>query len=118
MGGPGEAGLTLIELLVVLTIVVVTAALRDFLTLLAREHRPTLVLLDLNLADLPGGEVLRRLQEDPRTRETAVVVISADATPGQIRRLLAAGARAYVTKPLDIQPCLRTLDEILAGADR
>jgi len=74
--------------------------------------------LGLNLPDLPGGEVLRRLQEDPRTRETPVIIISADATPGQIRRLLAAGARAYLTKPLDSQPFLRTLDEILAGPDR
>ena len=57
---------------------------------LAGEHRPDLILLDLQLPDLSGSEVLRRLREAPETRNTPVVVISADATPGQIDRVLAA----------------------------
>jgi len=68
---------------------------------LARQHHLDLILLDLNLPDMGGQEVLRQLREDPATRETPVVIISADATPGQIERLLAAGANAYLTKPLD-----------------
>jgi AmiR/NasT family two-component response regulator len=42
-----------------------------------------------------------------------VVVLSADATPGQIDRLLAAGAHAYVTKPLDVKPFIEILDKVL-----
>lgn len=80
---------------------------------LVREHRPDLVLLDLNLPDMPGEQVLQRLGEDPRTREMPVVVISADATPGQIQRLKAAGARDYLTKPLDIQKFVEVIDECL-----
>ncbi len=80
---------------------------------LAREHHPDLVLLDLHLPDMPGLEVLRQLQEDPTTRTIPVVVLSADATPGQIRRLLAAGCRAYLTKPLDVKKLLSVLDDIL-----
>ncbi len=80
---------------------------------LAREHRPSLILLDLHLPDVPGEEVLRRLQADPRTREIPVVVISADASPGQIQRLRAAGARDYLTKPIDVRAFLRLLDETL-----
>jgi CheY-like chemotaxis protein len=81
---------------------------------LAREHRPDLILLDLQLPDLSGSEVLRRLREAPETRDTPVVVISADATPGQIDRVLAAGAWRYLTKPLDVKKCLSLLDEALA----
>ncbi len=81
---------------------------------LAREHRPDLILLDLQLPDLSGSEVLRRLQEAPETRNTPVVIISADATPGQIDRLLAAGAWRYLTKPLDVKKLLALLDEALA----
>ncbi|MFH0945263.1 MAG: ATP-binding protein, partial [Planctomycetota bacterium] len=69
---------------------------------LAREHRPDLVLLDLHLPDMNGEELLGRLRADPATRHIPVVVLSADATPGQVEQLLAAGARAYLTKPLDI----------------
>jgi len=87
---------------------------------LAREHRPDLILLDLHLPDLPGQEVLRALQETPETRQIPVVMISADATRTQIDRLLAAGARAYLTKPLDVKKFLALLDEILKerGPDR
>ena len=80
---------------------------------LAREHRPELILLDLHLPDMPGDEVLRQLRAAPETRHIPVIIISADATSGQIDRLLAAGARAYLTKPLDIQKLLVLLDETL-----
>jgi signal transduction histidine kinase/CheY-like chemotaxis protein len=82
---------------------------------LARDHRPDLVLLDLHLPDLPGEEVLQRLQEEPRTRSIPVIVLSADATPGQIDRLLAAGARVYLTKPIDVRQLLAALDTHLGG---
>ena len=82
---------------------------------MAREHRPDLLLLDLDLPDLPGEEVLRRWRADPATRAIPVVVVSADATPAQIARLRAAGARDYLTKPLDIARFLATVDEALAG---
>jgi CheY-like chemotaxis protein len=69
---------------------------------LAVQHRPDLILLDLHLPDLDGSAVLRQLQEREATRAIPVIVISADATPGQIDRLLAQGVRAYLTKPLDV----------------
>jgi CheY-like chemotaxis protein len=69
---------------------------------LARQHRPDLILLDLHLPDIQGLEVLQRLRLDPGTHQIPVVVTSADATPGQIARLRAAGADEYLTKPLDI----------------
>jgi PAS domain S-box-containing protein len=82
---------------------------------LAREHHPDMILLDLRLPDIPGSEVLRRLRQDPETRGIPVVVISADATQVQIDRLLAQGARAYLTKPLDIKEFLALVNEILTG---
>ena len=56
----------------------------------AREHRPELILLDLNLPDMHGSEVLRCLRQDKRTETLPVVVISADATGTQIEKLLSA----------------------------
>ncbi len=69
---------------------------------LARQHRPDLILLDLHLPDLPGVEVLAALQADEATRDIPTIVLSADATPGQLKRLLDAGARDYMTKPIDL----------------
>ena len=81
---------------------------------LAMVHRPKLILLDLNLPDIHGSEVLRRLQGAPETAKVPVVVLSADATPSQIERLLTAGARNYLTKPFDIDPFLAVVDEMVA----
>jgi PAS domain S-box-containing protein len=69
---------------------------------LARQHAPDLILLDLHLPDMPGWEVLSELQRDEATRDIPVVVISADATSRQIKRLMSAGARSYLTKPIDV----------------
>lgn len=87
---------------------------------LARAHQPDLILLDVHLPDISGVEVLKRLREDPRTMAIPVVVVSADATPEQTRRLLDAGAESYVTKPLDVASMLRLLDGVRekCGDDR
>jgi len=77
---------------------------------LARRHRPTMILADLHLADISGEDVLREVRADAVLRDTPVIILSADATPGQISRLLAAGARAYLTKPLDVQELLAKVD--------
>lgn len=77
----------------------------------ARERAPDAILLDLDLPDISGEEVLRRLQDDARTREIPVAVVSAEAMPGHDDRLLAAGARAYLTKPLDLEAFLAVVDE-------
>jgi PAS domain S-box-containing protein len=77
---------------------------------LAREHQPDLVLLDMNLPDLPGDVVLQRLKSDVRTARIPVVIVTADATPGQVQRLKAAGAVDYLTKPFSIADLLGIVD--------
>jgi two-component system sensor histidine kinase/response regulator len=79
---------------------------------MAQQQQPDLILLDLNLPMMSGLEVLqllKRQMENP----APIVIISADATAGQIERLMEAGAYTYLTKPLDIKRFLEVLDEIL-----
>jgi PAS domain S-box-containing protein len=83
---------------------------------LAHAHRVALILLDLHLPDISGQEVLEQLRADERTRHIPVVVVSADATPPQIERLLRAGARAYLTKPLNVREFLTVLDDTLSAS--
>src|SRR5436190_7794734 len=82
---------------------------------LAQIHLPKLILLDLNLPDMHGSEVLEKLQSNPDTAQLPVVVLSADATPSQIERLLTTGARNYLTKPFDIDPFLAVVDEMVSN---
>jgi CheY-like chemotaxis protein len=79
---------------------------------LAAEHDPDLILLDLHLPDMPGQEVFRRLQAEPRTANVPVVVLSADARPTLINELLSQGIRAFLTKPLDVKELLELLNTI------
>jgi PAS domain S-box-containing protein len=81
---------------------------------LARLHRPDLVLLDLHLPDIPGEEVLNQLRQSADCWQIPVVVLSADATPSQIERLMNAGVHAYVTKPLEVKPFMAIVNEVLA----
>lgn len=82
---------------------------------LAREHRPNVILLDLNLPDMSGHDVLLRLRNDPLCAGIPVIVISADATHAQIKKLKNAGACDYLTKPLDIKKFMDVLDRTLQG---
>jgi signal transduction histidine kinase/CheY-like chemotaxis protein len=83
---------------------------------LARRHHPVLILLDLNLVDLPGAEVLQILRSDPDTADIPVAIVSADAMPRQVQRLLSSGAVAYLTKPIDIHRLLDLVDEAIERA--
>jgi CheY-like chemotaxis protein len=60
-----------------------------------------------------GGEVIRRLRADLATAAIPVVILSADATRRQIDDLLAAGAVAYLTKPIRVRDLLQTVDDVL-----
>lgn len=84
----------------------------------ATTDPPDLILLDLHLPDMRGEEVLRRLKADVRTAEVPVVVVSADATPGQVDRLRAAGAETYLTKPIEVTRLLYLLDQASAASSR
>jgi hypothetical protein len=83
---------------------------------MARDEGPALIFLDLHLPDMSGEDVLERLWQDRELRRIPVAVLSADATPAHPSRLKAAGAVAYLTKPLEIREVMRLLDEQLAAA--
>jgi signal transduction histidine kinase/ActR/RegA family two-component response regulator len=85
-------------------------------SLLAENRRPDVVLLDLNLPDISGEEVMRRLRARTQTGDVPVIVLSADSTSRNINRLLEAGADAYLTKPVNVPQFLDVLDRLLANA--
>ena len=72
----------------------------------ARSLRPDLILVDLQLPDFDGFEVLRRLRAQPETAATPCIALSANAMPEDIARGLAAGFVDYWTKPIDFKAFL------------
>ncbi|HTW66887.1 MAG TPA: response regulator [Bryobacteraceae bacterium] len=80
---------------------------------LANTHRPDWILLDAHLPDMQGEDVLQALRKEHRTASIPVTVLSADATPNQMQRLKAAGAREYLTKPLDVRQIIALLEATL-----
>ncbi len=78
---------------------------------LALTHQPDLILLDLQLPDLSGIEVLQALKATTATAQIPVAVLSADANPSSVLALTSAGAIRYLTKPLQLPAVLTLLDE-------
>ncbi|WP_127026699.1 ATP-binding protein [Candidatus Methylobacter oryzae] len=79
---------------------------------IAAAHSPDLILLDINLPGMNGFDALRRLKDNPDTRDIPVVAISANAMERDIKKGAAAGFSDYLTKPLDIPKLLALLASI------
>jgi DNA-binding response OmpR family regulator len=82
---------------------------------LAREHRPDLILLDLQLPDMPGNAVLDRLEEDAASAGIPVAVVGSDAPAQQVRRLLDRGVIGFLAKPIDVRGLLSLVDAVRAA---
>jgi CheY-like chemotaxis protein len=88
---------------------------------LARDKRPEVILMDINLPGISGIEALKILREDPATAQIPVVALSANAMPRDIEKGLQAGFFRYLTKPIKIAEFMHTLDitlEFAAQTDR
>jgi CheY-like chemotaxis protein len=81
----------------------------------ADQMRPDLVLLDLELPDISGEQVLAALRSSTATRNIPVIVISADIDPAVHERILASGAQFFLVKPYEVTDLLRAVDGSLLG---
>jgi signal transduction histidine kinase len=81
----------------------------------ALSHRPDLILVDMQLPDIDGHEVLRRLRAEVSTAAIPCISVSANAMPEDIDRALKAGFEDYWTKPLDLRVFMRSLDTIFGA---
>ena len=83
----------------------------------AAEHQPQLILLDINLPDIDGITVLKRLKQNETTAAIPVVAMSANAMANDIEKGLTAGFADYMTKPINVPKFLELLARYLAAAD-
>jgi CheY-like chemotaxis protein len=80
------------------------------------EQVPQLILMDIQLPGMDGLTLTRKLKEDPRTRDTFIVAVTAYAMKGDEQRAREAGCDAYITKPIDTRALPAMIDEYLAGS--
>ena len=85
---------------------------------LARDKRPDVVLMDINLPGISGIEALRILREHSETARIPVVALSANAMPRDIEKGLAAGFFRYLTKPIKVDEFMKTVDVALEFASQ
>jgi two-component system, cell cycle response regulator DivK len=85
---------------------------------LAREHRPDLVLMDVQLPGVDGVEALVRLRADPATSGIPVVAVTAFAMKDDRARFVAAGFDGYLEKPIDVRAFPGQVAEMLNQSAR
>jgi len=78
---------------------------------LAIINKPDLILLDLNLPDIIGSEIIRSLQLNKKTKNIPIIVMSADVNPQKIEKALSLGAKKYLTKPIELEVLIGLIDK-------
>jgi two-component system cell cycle response regulator DivK len=79
---------------------------------MAREHRPDLILMDIQLPDVSGLEVTKWLKDDETLKSIPVIAITAFATDGHEEKIRGGGCDAYIVKPISIPSFLQTVERL------
>src|SRR5256885_2184330 len=80
---------------------------------MAREHRPSLIIMDIQLPDLSGIEVTRRLKQDTDLKGIPIFAVTAFAMKGDEAKIREAGCDGYMSKPIDIRRFLKSVQQLL-----
>jgi two-component system cell cycle response regulator DivK len=80
---------------------------------IAREHRPDLILMDIQLPEISGLEVTKWLKEDDDLSHIPVVAVTAFAMKGDEERIREGGCEAYISKPISVSHFLDTITRLL-----
>ncbi len=81
---------------------------------LAREHKPNLILMDIQLPEVSGLEVTGWIKADPELAHTPIVAVTAFAMKGDQERILNGGCQAYISKPITVMSFLETVREFIS----
>jgi CheY-like chemotaxis protein len=90
---------------------------RDALALLESEHRPDLVVLDVQMPELDGWSTLEAIRSNPRTKQLPVLLCTVKGRPEDEERGWTLGCDGYVAKPFDTNELIKVVREVLARAD-
>ena len=80
---------------------------------LAREHRPDLILMDIQLPEVSGLEVTKWIKEDDSLKSIPVIAVTAFAMKGDEQKIREGGCEAYIAKPISVGSFLETVKKYL-----
>jgi two-component system cell cycle response regulator DivK len=80
---------------------------------IAREHRPDLILMDIQLPEVSGLEVTRWIKEDDEIKSIPVIAVTAFAMKGDEEKIRNGGCEAYIAKPISVSTFLETIEKVL-----
>ena len=83
---------------------------------LAKERKPDLVLMDIQLPGINGIEAFKQIRADPKTARIPVVALTASVTPTDRSQITAAGFDAFVGKPINLKEFLDTVKRFIEAA--
>ena len=83
---------------------------------LARQHRPDLILMDIQLPEVSGLEVTKWIKEDENLRMIPIIAVTAFAMKGDEEKIRDGGCEAYIAKPISVASFLQTVERFLAGS--
>jgi two-component system, cell cycle response regulator DivK len=83
---------------------------------LAREHRPDLILMDIQLPEVSGLEVTKWLKEDDELHPIPVIAVTAFAMKGDEERIRQGGCEAYISKPISVSQFVETVKSYIGDA--
>jgi two-component system cell cycle response regulator DivK len=82
---------------------------------LARNHKPDLILMDIQLPEISGLDVTRWIKEDETIKHIPVIAVTAFAMKGDEERIRAGGCEAYLSKPISVAKFIETVRHFLGG---
>ena len=84
----------------------------------ARAFKPDLVITDIQLPHISGLELMEMIRKDEELKDVPIMAVTAYAGVGDDERIRAAGAQAYVSKPISVVRFAETVEDLLAGKDQ
>ncbi|MDY7033605.1 MAG: response regulator [Thermodesulfobacteriota bacterium] len=80
---------------------------------IAREHKPDLILMDIQLPDMDGLKATQIIKEDPLLKAVPIVAVTSHAMQGDDKKAFDAGCDGYISKPIDTRNFLTTIEQYL-----
>jgi two-component system cell cycle response regulator DivK len=81
---------------------------------LARQHKPDLILMDIQLPEVSGLEVTKWIKEDDNLKSIPIIAVTAFAMKGDEEKIREGGCEAYIAKPISVASFMRTVERFLS----
>ncbi|AKK20178.1 response regulator [Candidatus Liberibacter africanus] len=83
---------------------------------LARQYKPDIIIMDIQLPEISGLEITKKIKEDPELQRIPVIAVTAFAMKGDEERIRKGGCEAYISKPISLSIFMETIKKYIGEA--